>query len=101
MDLFTSLEEQNKQVPLAETVTETGCPFCPEGCRIHIASHGSLLLRATLHPEDVARCFKDGDAGTPASPSPEPYRGDMQTLRRALSPLLRHCRGAKGNLSGE
>ncbi|MCL2752391.1 MAG: FAD-dependent oxidoreductase, partial [Firmicutes bacterium] len=46
-----------KQVPLAETVTETVCPSCSVGCKSRLASNGGLLIR-NLPADNQMLCEK-------------------------------------------
>jgi formate dehydrogenase major subunit len=68
-----------KQVPLREKLTETVCAFCSIGCKIRLASNGSLLLRSRPSSEKGALLCMKGRLGP----------GKIGRAERIVVPLIR------------
>jgi len=53
---LTEVQMLAKQVPLREDFTEAVCPHCEIGCKVRLATKGSLTVRALPAGEDGLLC---------------------------------------------
>ncbi len=80
---LTETQMVAKQVPLAETETETVCAFCSVGCKLRLTSNGHLLLRSLPSCEKDALLCEKGRFGF----------GEIGRAERIAVPLVRTSTG--------
>ena len=84
---LTETQMLAKQAPLREDFTETVCPHCEIGCRVRLATKGSLVVRALPAGEAGLLCRKgrfgfDGKTPLPDVPE-EAEKRFLEKLARA------------------